>query len=72
MKSNIIVTAMQSAVEASYGTQIKRDLYADPYQWNFTKDPQKAKNVINAKIAKQSNGGLKRFLDPGKSLTMSV
>jgi len=62
---NIIVTAQQSAVRASYGTQIKRDFGAEPYQWNFAKDPQKAKNVVNAKVAKTSNGALKRFLEPG-------
>ena len=55
----------KSILRASYGTQIKRDFGAEPYQWNFAKDPQKAKNVVNAKVAKTSNGALKRFLEPG-------
>ena len=55
----------KSNLRASYGTQIKRDFGAEPYQWNFAKDPQKAKNVVNAKVAKTSNGALKRFLEPG-------
>ena len=30
----------------------------------INKDPQKAKNVANAKVAKTSNGALKRFFEP--------
>ena len=52
-------------MRASYGTQIIRDFGAEPYQWNFVKDPQKAKNVINFKIGKNTDGALKRFLNPG-------
>jgi len=62
---NIIVTAQQSRIKAKYGTKIKQDFRAEPYQWNFAKDPQKAKNVVNKKVAKTSNGALKRFLEPG-------
>jgi hypothetical protein len=58
----------KSIQRASYGTQIKRDFGAEPYQWNFAKDPQKAKNVVNAKVAKTSNGALKRFLEPGMAV----
>ena len=58
----------KSILRASYGTQIKRDFGAEPYQWNFAKDPQKAKNVVNAKVAKTSNGALKRFLEPGMAV----
>ena len=58
----------KSTLRASYGTQIKRDFGAEPYQWNFAKDPQKAKNVVNAKVAKTSNGALKRFLEPGMAV----
>ena len=59
-------------MKASYGTQIKRDFGAEPYQWNFAKDPQKAKNVVNAKVAKTSNGALKRFLEPGTKSVFSI
>ena len=45
--------------------KFERNFGAEPYQWNFAKDPQKAKNVVNAKVAKTSNGALKRFLEPG-------
>merc|ERR1711935_1126977 len=62
---NIIVTAQQSRIKAKYGTRIKQDFRAEPYQWNFAKDPQKAKNVVNKKVAKTFNGALKRFLEPG-------
>ena len=41
---------------------------AEPFQWNFAKDPQKAKNVVKAKVAKTSNGALKRFLEPGMAV----
>ena len=58
----------KSILRASYGTQIKRDFGAEPYQWNFAKDPQKAKNVVNAKVAKTSNGALKRFFEPGMAV----
>ena len=40
-------------------------LAPNPINGTFAKDPQKAKNVVNAKVAKTSNGALKRFLEPG-------
>ena len=62
---NIIVTAKQSKIKSNYGNQIKRDFAAEPYQWDFAKDPQKAQNVVNAKVRQTSNGALKKFLEPG-------
>ena len=62
---NIIVTAKQSKVKPEFGNQIKRDFAAEPYQWDFAKDPQKAQNVVNAKVRQTSNGALKKFLEPG-------
>ena len=59
------MTRQQIRVEASYGKAIKSDLGAAPYQWNFEKDPQRAKDVVNANIAKDTDGAFKRFFEPG-------
>ena len=56
----------QAGIKSSYGTRIKNNFQAEPFQYDFQGDSNRAVNIVNNKVSRASNGGLKQFLDPSK------
>ena len=56
----------KAGIKSSYGTRIKNNFQAEPFQYDFQGDSNRAVNIVNNKVSRASNGGLKQFLDPSK------
>ena len=56
----------KAGIKSDYGTRIKNNFQAEPFQYDFQGDSNKAVNIVNNKVSRASNGGLKKFLDPSK------
>ena len=65
--NNEILFIEKAGIKSDYGTRIKNNFQAEPFQYNFQGDANKAVNIVNNKVARASNGGLKKFLDQSKS-----
>lgn len=60
----ISLVSKQAGIKSDYGTRIKNNFQAEPFQYDFQGDSNKAVNIVNNKVSRASNGGLKKFLDP--------